>query len=109
MVQFNMNSKDIMQKKEFSDWVILNPTNVKEAPFKTGVYIFRKKNGQCFGRLQGESDILYVGCTESKKGLRQRLNYYLKPGPTQWTNRRINQLLGKYGIEVSWCISNKTH
>jgi len=58
--------------------------------------------GRHFGRLHGESDILYIGSTEAKRGLRQRLRQYLYPGPTQWTNKRVNELAKKYEMEVAW-------
>lgn len=47
-----------------------------------------------FGRLQGESDILYIGsATNKKKGLKSRIKQYIKPGKTQKTSLRINRSL----------------
>lgn len=58
----------------------------------------RNKEG-VFGRLNGESDILYIG--SSKSSLRQRLRFYFNPGPSQHTNIRINKMLNKYSIDVA--------
>jgi len=97
--------KDI--RKDFSEWILLNEKCVKKTPKQPGAYVIRKGGGQRFGRLRGKSDILYIGSTEAKGGLRQRLRQYLHPGPTQWTNRRINKLLIKYKMEVAWCTCNE--
>jgi hypothetical protein len=78
--------------------------SAENAPREKGVYVIRQTAGKPFGRLQGESDLLYIGIAESEGGLRQRLLQYFHPGPTQWTNRRINNYLGKYQMEVAWCI-----
>lgn len=92
---------------KFSEWKNFNKDNIEKAPSKQGVYILRKNGGQSFGRLKGKSDLLYIGSTEANNGLKQRLKQYLNPGPTQWTNLRINKLLKKYNVEVSWCLSNE--
>jgi len=91
-------------RKEFDIWHPFNKQNVEEAPREKGVYIIRQVAGKSFGRLHGESDIFYIGSTTSEGGLRQRLMQYLHPGPTQWTNQRLNEFLKKYQMEVAWCI-----
>ena len=90
-------------RKGFSRWHPFNEQSIINAPKSYGVYVIRRDGGQRFGRLQGESDILYIGSTEAKRGLRQRLRSYLHLGPTQWTNKRINELAKKYEMEVAWC------
>jgi hypothetical protein len=90
-------------RRGFSDWHPFDKRSIKSAPQQIGVYIIRKAEGQCFGRLRGESDILYIGSTKSEGGLKKRLQHYFHPGPTQWTNRRINELANKYRMEVAWC------
>jgi hypothetical protein len=94
-------------KKDFESWYSFNQQRGEEAPRKKGVYVIRQVTGKSFGRLQGQSDILYIGSTTSRGGLRQRLIQYFHPGPTQWTNRRINEFLKKYQMEVAWCPCNE--
>lgn len=97
-----MDSKQLKQRG-FIGWFPFNENVIANAPGQLGVYVLRRAYGKRFGRLRGKSDILYIGSTEAEKGLRQRLRQYLHPGPTQWTNKRINELLKKYKTEVAWC------
>lgn len=85
--------------KEFSSWYPLDNDCIMDAPQKSGIYVIRMSGGKCFGRLQGETDIVYIGST---KQLKRRFYQFLHPGPTQWTNQRINQLLKKYSFEIAW-------
>jgi hypothetical protein len=84
----------------FSSWYPFSKENLRKAPEEIGVYVFRKAKAEMFGRLNGKSDILYIG--SSKKGLRSRLQNYMHPGPTQWTNQRIHEYTVKNSVEVSW-------
>lgn len=90
-------------RKELENWHPLEKQSVEEAPRRKGIYIIRVETGKPFGRLQGESDILYIGSTTSDGGLKQRLMQYFHPGPTQWTNRRLNDFLKKYPMEIASC------
>jgi len=101
-----MNSEQLKQKGFFS-WFPFTDHGVGKAPKQSGVYALRKARGALFGRLRGESDILYIGSTEARGGLKQRLRQYLHPGPTQWTNLRIYQLAKKHEIEVGWYSCNE--
>ena len=89
-------------QKEFSEWYPFNEQGVINAPRQRGAYVIRKAGGQRFGRLRGESDILYIGKAETKGGLKQRLQQHMRPGPTQYTNQRIKKLARKYEMEVAW-------
>jgi hypothetical protein len=60
--------------------------------------------GKYFRRLKGESDIFYIGSAEGNRGLRGRLQQYLRPGPTQLTNKRIHAMAKKYNMEIAWCL-----
>jgi excinuclease UvrABC nuclease subunit len=103
-----MDSTQLKQYgKQFSPWYPFNKQIIKNVPEDTGVYIIRKVGGQRFGRLRGESDILYIGSATSQGGLKQRLQQYFSPGPTQWTNKRINEFAKKYSMEVAWCLLNE--
>jgi hypothetical protein len=93
-----MLSKDLGQ--EFSPWADLADEALHQVPQDPGVYVLRLKAGTMFGRLKGLSDIIYIGKTERK--LRNRIRGYLHPGRTQWTNIRVNKLLGRYSLEFSW-------
>jgi len=83
-----------------SEWHPLNEDIIKNAPKQHGIYMFRMANGRYICRLRGKSDILYIGSTESKRGLRSLLGY-LQLGPSQWTNRRIHELSKKYEMEIA--------
>jgi len=94
-----MKSSDL---EGFTDWTEWNSAAQKLAPRKPGLYAFRLSN-QFFGRLLGESDLLYIGCTE-KRTLRMRLNEHSSAHDggrglgCQLT--RLNDGGGK--IEVAW-------
>jgi excinuclease UvrABC nuclease subunit len=98
-----MNSSDLGYNFGNSrSWHRFDKENIKNAPRQKGIYVIRTASGIPFGRLHGESDIIYIGCTTSKGGLRQRLLQYFSPSSTQWTNLRINSMLKKYKMEIAW-------
>jgi len=100
-----MDSKQVSQIcKGISEWHPFNKETVKSAPGQHGIYIFRMARGECFSRLKGETDILYIGSGEGKQGLKGRLQQYLRPGRTQWTNKRIHAMAKKYAMEIAWCL-----
>lgn len=102
-----MDSNQLV-KFSFNTWYPFNKTSIYNAPRKTGTYVIRIKNGKPFGRLKGCSDIIYIGKTEEKKGVYNRLlAYFRKPGRTNLTNIRIIELAKRYEFEVSWVISEK--
>jgi excinuclease UvrABC nuclease subunit len=99
-----VDSKQVSQiYKGISEWHPFNKETVKSAPEQHGIYMFRMAQSKRFGRLKGESDILYIGSTKGSRGLRGRLQQYLSPGPTQWTNRRVRAMTQKRNTEVAWC------
>jgi excinuclease UvrABC nuclease subunit len=101
-----MDSNSILEEyPSFSHWKNFTANEVHIMPTKSGVYLYRKKDGLKFGRLKGSSDILYIGKTRGKRGLRQRLYQYLNPGPTQWTNLRINSHMKENEIEFSYIVT----
>ena len=77
---------------------------MEHVPRQHGIYIFRMARGECFSRLKGESDIFYIGSAEGNHGLRGRLHQYLRPGPSQLTNKRIHTVAKKYDMEIAWCV-----
>ena len=100
-----MDSGQVSQICEgISEWHPFNKESVNSAPKQYGIYIFRMAQGKRFGRLKGESDIFYIGSTQSKHGLRGRLEQYLHPEVTQWTNKRNHEMTEKYDMEISWCL-----
>lgn len=103
-----MDSEDSRVKEYFKNWTPLskiekNPLeHLKKIAGIPGVYLLRKKGK--FGRLVGNSDILYIG---SSTDLYQRIyeNYLLgRGGPT---TKRIHTFLKKKNYldetEVAWC------
>lgn len=89
-----------------SRWCTFDKRVLANVPAKGGVYVIRLAGARRIGRLQGESDILYIGSNESEGGLRQRFSHYFHPGPTQWTNRRVHELMKRYSMEIAWFVSS---
>jgi hypothetical protein len=87
-----------------SKWFNFDKQILNYAPKQNGAYFIRLAGARKIGRLHGESDILYIGSNNSKGGLKQRFSQYLHPGPTQWTNRRMQDLAKKYSMEVAWFV-----
>jgi len=87
-----------------SEWSAFDKTVLGKVPAQKGVYVIRLADARKIGRLQGESDILYIGSNQSEGGLKQRFSHYFHPGPTQWTNRRVHDLMEKYSMEIAWFI-----
>jgi hypothetical protein len=50
----------------FCGWVRWDVGAISDAPDLPGVYAFRL-HGRAFGRLKGESDLVYIGCADSVK------------------------------------------
>jgi hypothetical protein len=101
----NTDSRQVSQIcKGILEWYPFNEESLKSVPKQYGIYIFRMAQGKCFRRLKGESDIFYIGSAEGNRGLRGRLQQYLRPGPTEWTNKRIHVTAKKYDMEITWCV-----
>jgi len=64
--------------KGISDRHLLYRVYCKTGATRPGVYVIPMAGDRHFGRLHGESDILYIGSTETK-GLTQRLRQCLDP------------------------------
>ncbi|MCW3994977.1 MAG: hypothetical protein NWE98_02360 [Candidatus Bathyarchaeota archaeon] len=91
----------------FSPWKPFNAEKINLAPESKGVYVLRKSGGIKFGRLVGESDILYIGCTDDPiGGLKRRLRGYMNPGRTQWTNLRVKKATSKHLAEIAWFVTD---
>ena len=67
---------------------------------KVGVYEIRMKGGRKFGRVKGESDIVYIGSTT--KSFKSRFRGYMKPGKSQKTNQHVKWFSTKCGLEVAF-------
>jgi hypothetical protein len=92
-----MRSVDLEGFCEWREWpraVIVN------APYKSGIYLFRIAGGKCFSRLKGESDIVYIGATP-KGTIRNRLIHHKSScSDTHYPLARIQEYLGT--LEVAW-------
>jgi len=76
-------------------------------PKKPGVYVIVLKNERIC-RLEGESDILYIGSTKGKGGLRNRFSHYRTPHESQATNEKINDFIKKTpNVTIFWKITGK--
>lgn len=86
-----MNSADL-GGVGFGGWSRFNSRSeaavLARAPLAPGVYCIRCRSSE-YTHPIGLSDILYIGSAAGAQGLQGRLRYYFRPGPTQWTNRRI--------------------
>src|ERR1022692_444539 len=90
----------------FSDWYSWPEPALENAPQSPAVYVFRVKASN-FGRLLGQSDIVYVGTTKkSKKGLTSRLRGHAGQKDGRHWLRRIPSEVGK--MEVAW-LKLETH
>lgn len=100
-----MNSQDLT-KYGFYVWIPLSEIAIsKEAPSEPGVYILRLKRS--FGRLVGNSDILYIGSTTD---INHRLLKNFIGGKGGKTTQRIHYYLIEMGylnnVEVSWKLTS---
>jgi hypothetical protein len=87
----------------FSGWQKWSAEVVLKAPSHPGVYAFRLAGG-VFGRFRGESDLVYIGCTESPDGtIARRLSDHL-PSRAEVldTARRFRDAQKFAELEVAW-------
>ena len=91
-------------KIRFDGWVPFDDI-LDYADKKAGVYEIRMKDGRKFGRVRGESDIVYIGSTT--KSFKSRFRGYMKPGRDQPTNQHVKWFSKKYEIEVAFLLIGK--
>jgi hypothetical protein len=91
-----------LEYSALSKWYPFAKIAADSAPSETGTYFLRMAGGLHFGRLKGSSDILYIGSTEGRDGLKGRLSDHLHPAKEDWTSQRIKSLSAMYKIEVAW-------
>lgn len=98
-----MTSDDL---PEFSQWAEWSQATPPQAPITWGVYAFRLADLN-ISRLLGESNLLYIGCTEGRAGtVSRRLNDHLKIR-TDGTGIAEDLLRTKHGVgtvQISWHI-----
>jgi hypothetical protein len=83
----------------FTEWVPFDRA-LDYADEKTGIYEIRMKDGKKFGRVRGESDIVYIGSTT--KSFKSRFRGYMKPDRSQKTNQHVKWFSTKYELEVAF-------
>jgi len=99
-----MDSHSLLQYG-FKDWYKLVDVMLGKAvlPSTSGVYVLRLKHH--FGRLRGESDILYIGSTND---IQHRIIENFLKGKGGETTQRIHDYLFSKGylesVEISWVI-----
>lgn len=104
-----MNSTELSDSTmQFSEWYPFDKEGIANAPQQKGVYVIRKANGQLFDRIRGKSDILYIGSTEGKGGLKKRLQGYFQHS-AKGTNLRVQEIAAKYKMEIAWCVCDKPY
>ena len=65
--------------EDFIGWVVWGKGAAASAPAQPGVYVFRVAASRTpIGRLNGKSDIIYVGSTPKGGSIRARLNNHVK-------------------------------
>ena len=89
----------------FVNWYPFNRLSIKKAPSNNGVYVIRMFDGQSFGRVVGESDLVYIGKAKRKNGLKVRVAEYFRKSLRTTTEFRINRFAHKFNLEISWQIS----
>jgi len=101
-----VNTESESIRELFTEWIPLSMVRGRPSciPHKTGLYVFRFTTGN-FGRLAGESDIVYIGSSED---LNERIvTNYLK-GQGGETTKRIHLHLIERGyierIDVSFAV-----
>jgi hypothetical protein len=95
-----MKSSDL---SGFSSWQRWCSATVGNAPDLPGVYALRLV-GKVFGRFKGESDIVYIGRTQSAHGtIKRRLRNHL-PSRADSSDlaARLRDCEGVGGLEVAW-------
>lgn len=102
-----MMSKDL-QKQGFVEWLPFTVGHKSQllgkVPNSDGVYVIR--SCRPFGRYRGHSDIIYVGSSaNATRGLKGRVSFFFRPGPSQYTSKRIKALLDRAEeLEISFRI-----
>jgi excinuclease UvrABC nuclease subunit len=92
----------------FSEWYPFDKEGIANAPQQKGVYVIRKAKGQLVDYIRGKSDILYIGTTEEKKGLKGRLKRYFQPSAED-TALRVQQYATKHQTEIAWCVCDRPY
>jgi hypothetical protein len=87
---------------EFGRWITWGDRGPQAVPNKPGTYIFRLAGGN-FGRLTGESDILYIGCAKNQN-LQQRAKQHLHSREDEkdigYLIKRVEEQVGP--VEFAW-------
>jgi hypothetical protein len=97
-----------LQELGFIEWLpftlVEQSRLIGELPQSDGVYVIR--SSRSFGRYRGESDIVYVGSSANATGgLKGRVKFFFRPGPSQYTSLRIKALLDRAEeLEISFRI-----
>ncbi|HUY13543.1 MAG TPA: hypothetical protein VMX16_07930 [Terriglobia bacterium] len=99
-----MNSENLT-RIGFCNWQPFRPPAGREilrgVPTLPGVFAIRRETS--FPCARGTSDLIYIGSATNENGLRTRIGQIFTPGPTQSTNRRLRDLVGKTeAYNVSW-------
>ena len=103
-----MDSKSIIELyPDFSDWMLFTKELVPNLPNENGSYVFRTAGGNRISRVEGESDVLYIGSAVKKRGIRNRLGLFFNPSKKSSTGNRINSYLWKNQMEVSYIIESQ--
>lgn len=96
-----MRSDDLVG---FSIWYDWNSGSVANAPGRPGVYALRLR-GKQFGRLRGESDLVYIGCA-TEGTVRDRLENHLRSDGSN-VAARLRDVLAVGSLEVAWKVVDK--
>lgn len=77
MQSAEINHRGLMGRRDitFSSWFTLDEV-VKHAPKTSGIYVMKSTDGRRFGRVSGESDIVYIGSSENLRARLQQHRLY---------------------------------
>jgi hypothetical protein len=98
-----------LKKYDFKDWITIgtdynaNKELVLQLPKRKGVYIIRAKKP--IGRLQGESNIIYIGQGVIRHRIQALLRQYLPPPYSNYKNKHtarkaFERLMSKSELEL---------
>lgn len=106
MIQvYYMNSKDL-RERGFTEPILFVKGEHSTAPAETGVYIIMLQDRETDYPM-GKSDIVKIGKSEFKQGIRRRWYNYYNPGPTQHTNIRLKPKFEKQPHTIAWLLLPK--
>ena len=100
-----LNSEELVTRG-FTKPIPFDEGGQSRAPAETGVYIITLQTRE-IEYLIGSSDIVIIGKSEIKQGIRKRWREYHNPGPSQGTNLRLKPMFDSEPHGIAWLLLQK--